>query len=213
MLIRTIDIGIKSAFVALRLPYSQYQRSFTYSEYQIEGDLFYSETGLNIDRSDLKLMSRLIKKGGEYGNITKGILVWAKIIASRSFWQYFQSNICRTGVDVLASENIKYLILKRDFKIGDFQNQGDSILEKKIEFLNALVHEYRKNKDNSILYEIESHLPESFYQERVVMMSYSALRNILNQVHNQSFLEWHEFIDWIKTLPFAEELILTGLDL
>lgn len=48
---------------------------------------------------------------------------------------------------------------------------------------------------------------------KVDMFSYQCLRNIVKQRHNHRLPEWHEFVDWVKTLPFAEELILTGLDL
>ena len=39
-----------------------------------------------------------------------------------------------------------------------------------------------------------------------------ALRRIIAQRHNHRLPEWHTFIDWIRTLPFAEELILVGLE-
>lgn len=48
---------------------------------------------------------------------------------------------------------------------------------------------------------------------KVDMFSYQCLRNIVKQRHNHRFPEWHKFVDWVKTLPFADELILTGLDL
>lgn len=48
---------------------------------------------------------------------------------------------------------------------------------------------------------------------KVDMFSYQCLRNIVRQRHNHRLKEWHEFVDWVKSLPFAEELILTGLDL
>ena len=48
---------------------------------------------------------------------------------------------------------------------------------------------------------------------KIDYFSYQCLRNIVKQRHNHRLPEWHEFVDWVKTLPFAEELILTGLDL
>ena len=43
--------------------------------------------------------------------------------------------------------------------------------------------------------------------------SYQALRNIARQRWNHRLPEWHQFVDWVKTLPFAQELILDGLDI
>lgn len=43
--------------------------------------------------------------------------------------------------------------------------------------------------------------------------SYQALRNIARQRWNHRLPEWHVFVDWIKTLPFSQELILDGLNI
>jgi len=43
--------------------------------------------------------------------------------------------------------------------------------------------------------------------------SYQALRNIVKQRWNHRLPEWHQFVDWVKTLPFSQELILDGLDI
>ena len=46
----------------------------------------------------------------------------------------------------------------------------------------------------------------------VDMFSYQCLRNIVKQRHNHRLPEWHTFIDWIHTLPLANELIFVGLE-
>ena len=46
----------------------------------------------------------------------------------------------------------------------------------------------------------------------VDMFSYQCLRNIVRQRHDHRLPEWHQFIDWIHTLPLAEELIFVGLE-
>ena len=48
---------------------------------------------------------------------------------------------------------------------------------------------------------------------KVDAFSYQALRNIARQRWNHRLPEWHVFVDWIKTLPFSQELILDGLDI
>lgn len=48
---------------------------------------------------------------------------------------------------------------------------------------------------------------------KVDAFSYQALRNITKQRWNHRLPEWHVFVDWVKTLPFAQELILDGLDI
>ena len=48
---------------------------------------------------------------------------------------------------------------------------------------------------------------------KVDMFSYQTLRRIVVQRHNHRLPEWHVFVDWIKTLPFSQELILDGLEI
>ena len=46
---------------------------------------------------------------------------------------------------------------------------------------------------------------------KVDCFSYQTLRRICSQRANHRLPEWHEFIDWVHTLPLAEELIFVGL--
>ena len=48
---------------------------------------------------------------------------------------------------------------------------------------------------------------------KVDAFSYQALRNIAKQRWNHRLPEWHQFVDWVKTLPFSQELILEGLEI
>lgn len=48
---------------------------------------------------------------------------------------------------------------------------------------------------------------------KVDMFSYQTLRRIVVQRHNHRLPEWHVFVNWIKTLPFSQELILDGLEI
>lgn len=51
-------------------------------------------------------------------------------------------------------------------------------------------------------------LPQGWLQTRTVTMSYANLRNIYFQRRDHKLIEWHKFCSWIKTLPYAEELIM-----
>ena len=65
----------------------------------------------------------------------------------------------------------------------------------------------------SELQEAKSAIPMGKELTKVDMFSYQALRKMVVQRHNHRLPEWHQFIDWIKTLPLAEELIFVGLNL
>ena len=63
------------------------------------------------------------------------------------------------------------------------------------------------------LQEAKAAIPMGKELTKVDMFSYQTLRRIVAQRHNHRLPEWHTFIDWVKTLPFAEELILVGLEI
>ena len=65
----------------------------------------------------------------------------------------------------------------------------------------------------SALQEAKSAIPMGKELTKVDMFSYQALRKMVMQRHNHRLPEWHQFIDWIKTLPLAEELIFVGLEM
>ena len=63
------------------------------------------------------------------------------------------------------------------------------------------------------LQEAKAAIPMGKELTKVDMFSYQTLRRIVAQRHNHRLPEWHTFIDWIRTLPYAEELILVGLEM
>ena len=62
------------------------------------------------------------------------------------------------------------------------------------------------------LVQAKSAIPMGKELTKVDMFSYQALRKMVAQRHNHRLPEWHQFIDWIKTLPLAEDLIFVGLE-
>lgn len=63
------------------------------------------------------------------------------------------------------------------------------------------------------LVQAKSAIPMGKELTKVDMFSYQALRNIAKQRWNHRLPEWHVFVDWIKTLPLSQELILDGLEI
>ena len=63
------------------------------------------------------------------------------------------------------------------------------------------------------LQEAKAAIPMGKELTKVDMFSYQTLRRIVAQRHDHRLPEWHTFIDWVKTLPLAEELIFAGLNL
>ena len=118
-----------------------------------------------------------------------------------------------TGVSKSTIEN--YILYDGCFKASDntYEFRQAYKLEEDINYINTLMQLYNENKDADILNDIKDALPEGYLQTRVDMFSYQTLRRIVAQRHDHRLPEWHTFIDWVKTLPLAEELIFAGLNL
>jgi hypothetical protein len=50
-------------------------------------------------------------------------------------------------------------------------------------------------------------LPSSYNQKRTVQMNYQVLKSMYHARKNHKLDEWREFCKFIKSLPYAEELI------
>jgi hypothetical protein len=76
----------------------------------------------------------------------------------------------------------------------------------------STMHIQGRGMNTEDLIKMKSELTEGTMQKRIQYFSYQALRRIYQQRRNHRLPHWHIFCDWIKTLPFANELILVGLD-
>ena len=76
---------------------------------------------------------------------------------------------------------------------------------------SSTMHQECQGLSGEELQRAKAELPMGTEQDFVDVYSYQTLRRIVAQRHNHRLPEWHTFIDWVRTLPFAEELILVGL--
>lgn len=82
------------------------------------------------------------------------------------------------------------------------------LLEVIIEGLNKYRNKYVETKDKKYWWQMIQLLPSSYNQKRTVMLNYEVLTNIYNSRKNHKLDEWHDFCDWIKTLPYSD--FITG---
>ena len=78
---------------------------------------------------------------------------------------------------------------------------------------SSTMHQECHGLSGEELQRAKAELPMGTMQDFVDMYSYQCLRRIVAQRHNHRLPEWHEFIDWIHTLPLADDLIFAGLEL
>ena len=104
--------------------------------------------------------------------------------------------------NLLVYDNEPYRIDKYVYSMWDFL----------IEYCETLRQKYRETKDQRYWKELIRILPESWLQTRTVTLNYEILRNMYSQRKHHRLTEWHQFCNWIETLPYAKELILHNLD-
>ena len=62
------------------------------------------------------------------------------------------------------------------------------------------------------LVKAKSEIPMGKMLKKIDFFSYQCLRNIVKQRKGHRLPEWETFINWVRSLPFAEQLILVGLE-
>lgn len=171
------------------------------------------ETYVGIGQADMKRMQNLIRGGTDHAKFMRQIMVSVDITAPRYFWSEFDTYHFNTK----NSESTMHKLLNTDtpFSLDDFERNGDPeteiVLKYTIETLEMLRKEYKvceNTKRDSLIRKAKMILPESFLQKRTITTNYAELRNIYRQRKNHRLPEWKiYFINWIKSLPFAEELV------
>lgn len=79
-------------------------------------------------------------------------------------------------------------------------------------FSGSTMHTEGKGLKGKALQKALHEIPFDRPIRKIDYFSYQTLRRIVSQRYNHRKPEFHEFIEWVKTLPYADELILLGLE-
>lgn len=105
-------------------------------------------------------------------------------------------------------------IINDKYKYADTVNLFEKIARPLVDTLNELrddwFREKNKEKKKVIWYSILQLLPTSYNQKRTIDLNYENLINMYHARKNHKLDEWHDFCDWIESLPYAKELIIGG---
>ena len=161
-----------------------------------------------ISEKDLDLMKRLIKadenaSGQPNSKFLRMIHCQVAITAPLYFMQELDTYKIST---VRNSTSKMHTISKYPITQDCFEQP---IFEDLLNRLEGLRLKYLETKDKNIWKELIINLPESWLQTSMFDCNYQTLRNIYFSRHNHKLTEWHTFCDWIKTLPFADKLLIS----
>lgn len=178
-------------------------------------------TPYHIGENDMNLAQRLILAGDEHAKFMRQIFVSVDITAPQFWWA--EADTYKVSTTANSSSKMHSLsstpITRECFDSGDYNYNGyrnamlvdptiDDFIPKLIDFLEYLRQKFLETKDKSYWEALINWLPESWLQTRTWTANYAVLRNIYFQRRNHKLAQWHEFCDWIKTLPYAEEFIV-----
>ena len=178
--------------------------------------------------NDLDLAQRLILAGNEHAKFMRQIFVSVDITAPLYWWKEFDTY--KVGTVANSTSTMHKLssnpIIKEMFEFDDnaddlVVSQGKSIcgeweyvfgdyIEDIVDMCENLRLKFKETGDAAYWRALVQILPNAYVQTRTVTMSYANLRNIYFQRKNHKLKEWHDFCDWIKQLPYSQELITIG---
>ena len=177
-----------------------------------KSDSFYdADDNYVLGENDLGLAKRLCKAGSDHRKFIRQILVSVDITAPLYWWKEFDTYKVAT---VANSTSTMHKIHSKPFEIDDFSHdhltkEGEEALIKFIDFLEECRLKFVADKNKDEWYTIIQLLPEGYNQKRTVTMNYENLLNMYFARRNHKLSEWHDFCDWILTLPYTKELFLT----
>nr|DAF01843.1 MAG TPA: hypothetical protein [Caudoviricetes sp.] len=174
---------------------------------------YYDYGAYEIGPKDLDLMKRLIKAGSDHRKFMRQILVSVDITAPLYWWKEFDTYKVGT---VSNSCSTMHRIQAKEFTINDFSYdhcEDDSIIENYINttlwILNGAREQFLQTKDKAFWWQMIQLLPSSYNQKRTITLNYETLYNIYGSRKNHKLDEWSVgFMEWIESLPYAEELIV-----
>ena len=163
------------------------------------------------DKERLKKVAfKLTDKDGGHNKFLESMVVWLEIRASRFFWQ--EADTYRVGT-TKQSESTIHTITKKTLDENDFT---ENVYYGFIDYLNELIHDYRKATDDMekdfIFRCIKENLPEGFLQTRIVCTNYKTLRNMIWQRKNHKLVEWHMFIDELSHQLEHSDILFKGFN-
>lgn len=198
---RTDVMNFENAMRGARNPLNSWARYD--SSYDEKGNFVFGE-------NDLSLAKRLCSAGTDHRKFVRMIFVSVDVTAPLYWWKEYDTYKVGT---VANSTSTMHKITSKPFELSDFSvdhmnEEGIKAMEKVIDTLEELRLKYVETKDRTLWYTIIQLLPSSYNQMRTCTLNYENLVNIYYARRNHKLAEWHTYCDWIRGLPYFEELFL-----
>ena len=198
---RTSVLNLENAMRGARNPMNSWDRT----------DSYYDENNNYIlGENDLGLATKLAKAGPDHRKFIRQIFVSVDITAPLYWWKEYDTYKVGT---VANSTSTMHKIHFKAFEEADFSTDHMTEESRKhflsfVDYMEEVRKKYVESKDKAYWYDLIQLLPSSYNQLRTCTLNYETLSNIYYARRAHKLDEWHVLCDWIKTLPYAEELII-----
>ena len=198
---KTSVVNLENAMRGARNPMNSWARADSYYD---------EDRNYILGPNDLDLARRLAKAGPDHRKFIRQIFVSVDITAPLYWWKEYDTYKVAT---VANSTSTMHKIHSKAFEESDFSTDHMTEETKKhfLDFV-AYMEEVRKKfvetKDKTYWYDLIQLLPSSYNQLRTCSLNYETLSNIYYARKAHKLEEWHILCDWIKTLPYAGDIII-----
>lgn len=191
--------NFEGAFRGMRNPLNSWKMS----------DSYYDDGEYILGNKDIELAQKLIAGGSEHRKFLRQIFVSVDITAP-VYW-LAELDTYKVGT-TRNSTSFMHKGVSKPFTIEDFEIDDGSypeIWNQLIISLNKLRDIYLETKDYEVFRMIRQLLPMSYKYTSTITLNYEIVYNMYHQRKNHRLKEWSvDFVNWVKTLPYAEELIM-----
>lgn len=138
--------------------------------------------------------------GSGHSNALKGIIVQMDVKAPQYFWQQLQRY---NFIDFVSSQSKMHCINKMNLNNVCMPSTNHNAINNAKDAINY----YDSGEIN--IDECLANIPMGLEYTARMTTNYLQLRTIYQQRKHHRSKQWHDFCDWIKSLPYAKQLIIT----
>lgn len=200
-LTKTSVMNIDNAIRGARNPLNSWAKSDSYYD---------EDNNFVLGEADMGLGHRLAIAGNDHRKFLRMVFVSVDITAPLYWWKEYDTYKVGT---VANSTSTMHKIHSKPFSREDFS--CDRMSEKALACLDNVINvleetrlEFIETKERAHWDDLIQLLPSSYNQTRTCTMNYENLINMYYARKNHKLPEWHEFCNWIESLPYAKEWIL-----
>lgn len=198
--------GFRAALRGMRNPMDSWDKA----------DTTYEQDGTpHIGERDIALAQKLRNAGTDHRKYLRFIKVTVDITAPWYWWKEFDTYKVGTVANSCSSMHKlgSYPITMDDFSTEQLSEEAyldmENFVDKIEEYRLLWAMEADEVKKKEYWWNMIQMLPSSFNQKRTVEVSYENLINMYHARKEHKQDEWRiDFCKWVKTLPYAKELII-----